>query len=813
MIERTAQDVRHAVRLMARYKGFTTAALITLALGIGANTAIFSIVYGVLLRPLPYGNAERMIRVWEEHPGGAAVVRAPLLSNRTFHQWLEARRTIDHLAAFKRSGFTLGGTGEPVRVAAAEVSPALFTMTGAVPAAGRLLVDDDAAEGASQIAVLSYGFWHERFAADPAAVGRALTLDGRSITVVGVAPPGFYFPDREVRMWLPYRVPRVSTDPAQQQIDIFGAIARLRPGATAEQAAAEGTSAARGAGPRGMIADLIFGKGGPVEVRTSRLIDDMTSRVRPALLLLAVGVGFVLLIACANVANLLLSRGVARQRELAVRSAIGAGRRRLAVQLVTETLVLAVAGGALGVLLAWLLIRVLPALAPADFPRIADIHMDGTTLMFGCAASVLAGLLSGVLPGLRASTADLAGLLRSGVSPGTRTRRLGAGLLLVEAALCVLLLVGSGLLIRSFGRLAGVNPGYDANNVLLARLYFSAGERPAAATLAVIDSLLARLRSAPGVTSAGASNMAPFVRATAVSSFSIPGTGADGQPLMARALNYVVTPGYAEALSLRLVEGRLFEPADFSAGAMPMLVNEEFARAYLNDGRPVVGRQFPGGGEAPPREIVGVVGNVLKDGLDSEPQSEIYVLPRGNHRFTSQLSLVVRTAGDPLAVVPVLRSIVRDVDPSAAVDDVAPLATRMSESMGQPRFSAAVLALFAIAALALAATGLYGVLSYQVLQRRREMGVRAALGASRGRLLALVLREGLAVTVAGLVLGLGAAALLTRLMEGLLFGVTPLDAPAFLAAPIVLLAVALLACLLPARRAAGVDPAEALRAE
>jgi predicted permease len=806
------QDIRHSFRLMLRHPGFTAAALVTLALGIGANTAIFSIVYGVLFRPLPYKQADRLIRVWEVHPGGNPPVRGPLFSNRTYYSWIEQPQAIDRLGAFSRTAYTLTGSGEPSRIAAMQVSPALFDLLGATPRAGRLFAEDDARDAGADSVVLSYGFWRERFGADHAAIGGTLQLDGRSMTIVGVTPPGFYFPDRDVQLFVPYRVPRVP-GPQEGGISIFGAVARLRPGYTLEQAAAEGTAAARNTGPRGMVADLLFGKGGPVEVRTERLLDEMTSRVRPALVLLAIGVGLVLLIACANVANLLLSRGVARQRELAVRGAIGAGRRRLVGQLVTETMVLAMAGGALGILLGWMLTRVLPALAPADFPRLADIRIDATVLAFAVCTTIVAGLMSGVLPGLRASGGDLTSILRSGVSPGTRNKRVGASLLLAEAALCVLLLVGSALLIRSFVRLTQVEPGFDPANVLQARLYLSAGERPPAATLAIIDRVLDRVRQQPGVAAAGASNMAPFVRATAITGFSIPGTGPDGQPLIARAISYVVTPGYAEALKLRLRDGRLFEPRDMSSGILPMLVNEEFVRAYLSDGRPVVGRQFPGPPEEPPREIIGVVGNVLKDGLDAQPQSEVYQLARGRWRFTSQISIVARTTGNPLDLAPAFRAAVREADPGGALDDVAPLSSKLSASMGQPRFAAAVLGLFAIVALALAATGLYGVLSYQVLQRRREMGVRAALGASRGMLVRLVIREGLTVTVAGLLLGLGAALLLTRLMQGLLFGVRPLDAPSFLAAPLILLLVALAACLLPARRAAQVDPAEALRSE
>jgi predicted permease len=812
-MEQLVQDVRHALRLMIRHPGFTAAALVTLALGIGANTAIFSIVYGVLFRPLPYRDADRLIRVWEVHPGGNPPVRAPLFSNRTFHSWVESPQAIDRLAAFSSAAYTLTGSGEPTRIGGMEVSPALFDLLGATPFVGRLLTEDDAADAEPSSVVVSYGFWRERLGADPAAVGKTLQLDGRSMTIVGVTRPDFCFPNRDVRLWVPYRVPRVATGPQQGGIDIFGAVARLRPGYTLEQASAEGTAAARNAGPRGMVADLLFGKGGAVEVHSTRILDEMTADVRPALVLLAIGVGFVLLIACANVANLLLSRGVARQRELAVRGAIGAGRRRLVRQLVTETMVLAIVGGGLGLLLGWMLTRGVPAMAPADFPRLADIRSDRVALAFAVGASIVAGLLSGVLPGLRASGGDLTSILRSGVSPGTRNKRLGASLLLVEAALCVMLLVGSGLLIRSFIRLAQVEPGYDPSNVLHARFYLSPGQRPPAVTLATVDRVLERIRQQPGVVAAGASNMAPFVRSVAISGFTMPGTGPDGQPLVARAISYVVTPGYAEALKLRLRQGRLFEARDMSSGILPMLVNDEFVRAYLNDGRPIIGRRLPGPEKEKPREIVGVVGNVLKDGLDAQPQSEIYHLPREGWQLNSQVSIVARTTGHPADLVPALRAAVREADPGGALDDVAPLATRMSASMGRPRFAAAVLGAFAIVALVLAATGLYGVLSYQVLQRRREMGVRAALGASRRRLVALVIREGLMVTIAGLVLGLGLALLLTRLMQGLLFGVRPLDTPSFLAAPLILLVVALLACLLPARRAALVDPAEALRSE
>jgi predicted permease len=808
------QDVRQALRAMAQQKGFTVAALVSLALGIGANTALFSVAYGVLLRPLPYAEADRLVRLSEQHPGAVAAVRAPLLSNFTFEAWQKATRTLEGLAAYSRELYTETSGPQPMRLSGTAVSPALFPLLGVPPAAGRLLLADDAREGAAPVVVISDRLWRDRFGGDPSAIGRSLTLDGTPHTIVGATPPEFYFPGRETLLWTPYTVAPGVAREGHQSISIFSAVGRLRHGATAAQAAAEGTAAARGA-ERPMIAEAIFGKGGPVEVRVKTLLAEMTERVRPALLVLGVGVGFVLLICCANVANLLLSRGVARQRELAVRAAIGASRRRILRQMVTESLVLSVAGGLLGLALCWALLRALPALAPADFPRLADVRMDGRTLAFAALAAVAAGLASGLLPALRAAGTGLLSALRegAGASAGARTLWLRWGLLVVEAALAVVLLVGAGLLVRSFARLMQVDAGYDPGNVLLAQVGLGP-EAPPEGTKALLEALLERLEATPGVEAAGAGNMAPLLRSTAITLFNLPEPGPQGEPITARAVTYVVTPGYAEALSLRLKEGRLLAAGDLRSGTRPILVNEAFARSYLADGRPVVGRRWESlpGAENVPTEVVGMVGNVLKDGLDAEPQSEIYTLPEYGFRLEREFTVVVRTAGDPLRTVPAVRALVGELEPTAVVD-VATLASRVAASVAQPRFAAATLAAFALLALTLASTGLYGVLSYNVSQRRREMGVRSALGAGQGSIVGLVLRQGLLVTVAGLALGIAGAAALTRLLGSLLFGVTPLDAVAFGSAPLLLLAVALVACLAPARRAAAVHPTEALRGE
>jgi putative ABC transport system permease protein len=803
-------DIRHTFRLMRRQKAFTAAVLVTFAVGIGANTAIFSMVYGVLLRPLPYATADRLVRVSEVHPGGVAVIRNPMLSNWTYYAWTP--KTLDALAAYGSEELTLERNGQGERVTGANASPVLFSMLGAQPALGRVLRGEDAAPGAPPTVVLSHTLWRDRFGADALLVGQTIRLGDIARTVVGVMAEDFYFPDRQARFWIPHRVPRPGEIPSRA-FGGFYAVGLLKPGATVEQVAAEGTLAALSAGRRPPAADLVLGKGGPVEVRARPLADELTHRVRPALVVLLASASLVLLIACANVTNLVLSRGVTRRRELAVRVALGGSSARVARQLITETLVLAAIGGVLGVALGFALTRAVPLLAPRDFPRLADIHVDGVALAFSSVVSIVAGLLAGLVPALRVARGDLLVDLREGTrtSAGKHTRRIGAGLLVAETAVALVLLVGAGLLGRSFVRLLAVDPGYNTAGVVLARIHLpggSDGRRNLHAASAVLD----RVRTLPGVHAAGVGSMAPLTSMSAVIMVMMRGDSAE--PLTARARSYVVTPQYAEALSMRVVEGRLFNEGDAASATRPILVNEEFVRSHLNDGRPAVGRRFVNElwGEAPV-EIVGVVGNVLKDGLDTSPQAEMYNLPRAPFAFHTVLNLIVRATADPVSLAAALRQAVRETLPSAAMGELEPLDSRVAASVSQPRFAMLVFVAFAAVAMLLAAIGLYGVLSHQVLQRRAEMGVRAALGATPRALVALVMREGLLVTTAGIVLGLAGAAWLSRLLQSLLFGVTPHDAAAFVAAPLALLVVAVLATVIPARRAAATDPIDALRHE
>jgi len=817
------RDVRYAFVTLRRNTGFATAGLLTLALGIGATTAVFSVVYGVLLRPLPYADPARLVRLSEEHPGAVSPLRAPMLSNLTYYAWSAAPRTVEGFAAYRSSAYTVTRDGDSARLEGADVTPSLFPMLGETPALGRFLRDDDAKTGSAAVAVLSDRGWREQFNADPSIVGRGVDVDGRPATIVGVARPGLAFPNHDALLWMPLVIPPPAPDmvagrPSGRMAVMFG-LARLKPGATPAQAEAEGTAAARSM-VRPMAANLLFGVGGPPVVHVRGMVDEMTSRVRPALLVLAAGVVCVLLIACANLANLFLSRGIAREREMTVRAALGASRGRLTRQLLTESLVLAGIGGAFGLGLAAALVRLAPAVAAADFPRLDAVRIDARAIACTIAASLATALLSGLAPALRGARVNLNDSLRGGDGAsaggfrGARAHMLRDALLVAESAFAVLLLVGAILLARSFVTLTRVDAGYTPDRVLAVQVYIPGGnsDDAAARTQQLVAPLLERVRATPGVVAAGAGNMMPLDNSTMISGFPSPWIPPGAEPRNARAISYIVTPGYQEALGLRVRRGRLFTDGDMASGTRAWVVNEEFARLYLPP-QPL-GYRFEQrrDTDSVTVEIVGIVANVLKDGNDRKPQPDLYVMARDRAEFGSRFEVAIRTTGAPASVAPAVRAIIHETLPAAAIETV-PLSQRVAASVDQPRFAAAVLVAFALVALVLASVGLYGVLSYGVSQRRRELGVRAALGASPGDLVGIVVREGLALATVGLAAGLGAAAALTRFMQAALFGVEPLDAVSFAAAPLVLLLVAAAACLLPAARAAATDPAEALRSE
>jgi putative ABC transport system permease protein len=803
-------EIRLAFRVFRDHRAFVLAAVLTFGLGTGATAAVFSVVYGVLFRPLPYASPDRLVRVSEFHPGANAPFRGAWLSNLTYYAWRDDARAIGPIATYGSHAYTVGFE-VPERLDAATVSPELFGVLQVTPAVGRFFVDEDANEGAAPVVVLSDGLWRSRFGADPNAIGRTMTLDGKAFTIVGVAPASLTFPTGDGRFWTVSGMQRPGSGD-NVRISVSQAIARLRDGVTLEQASAEGTAVARRT-PRPFVAEMMFGKGGPVEVRVRGVVDELTGTIRPALVVLAAAVAALLLITCANVANLFLSRGVAREREIAVRVALGASRTQLVRQLLGESLVVAAAGGIVGVAVAWSLLRLLPLAAPENVPRLSEVRLDALVLSFAVVMTLAAGVLSGLIPALRAARPDPLPSLREavGASSGARTIRLRKALLAAEAAVAVVLLVGSMLLARSFVRLLHVDAGYDAGHVLTARIYLPGSGGGQADTVAFLGEFLPRVRALPGVVAAGAANMAPLGGSTSIAGFTLPRPGRD--PVTARGLAYWGTPGYAEALRLRLRQGRLLRETDLTSPIQAMVVNEEFVRIFLSDVNPI-GLQFPSIlTRDATAEIVGVIGNVLKDGLDAAPQPEVYVGLSHKYSVRNEINLVLRSEGNPADLTASIRQAVRDVRSDAAIDAIATLDSQVSASVAQPRFAAAVVAGLAALAVLLSAIGLYSVLAYTVSRRTREIGVRTALGASRRNVVAMVCREGLAVAAIGLALGLGGAAIGTRFMQSLLFGVEPLDAISFVSAPAILLVVAAIACLLPARRAVATDPTVALKTE
>jgi predicted permease len=809
------RDVKYAVIVLWRERGFAAAAILALALGIGATTAVFSVVYGVLLRPLPYPEPDRLVRIYEEHPGAPKPPGDLETSNTTLNAWLPRLRTLEDIAPYYALEYTVTFPDGPVRVHGGQVGPALFPLLRAVPQAGRFFLPGEDAPRGNLFVVISDRLWRDRLHAAPDAVGRALTIEGKPHVIVGVARPDFHFPDAETQLWTPYDDPTRLDPTVQGGVWLTLAIGRLKPGVTAAQASAEGTAAARSV-TRPRVLDVLFGSGGPVEVRAVPMVQEMTAAVRPVLLVVSASVAFILLIACANVANLFLSRGVARQREFALRAALGAGRARLARQLLAESLLLSIVGAAAGLLLAWGVVRAFGVLAPADFPRLHDIRVDRPVAVFAALVSIAAAVLTGLLPAVRGTSFNLTASLYGGDGAvaggfrGARARFVRDALLVGEAALAALLIVGAALFGRSFQALTGVDTGYTPGNVLVAQV-FPPPDAEARRIGEFTATLLDRVRADPAVVSAGIGNMVPFSESTYVTAFDVPAASAAGKPARVRAWSYQVTPGYVESLGVRLRAGRLFDRGDEQSGRYPVLVNEEFARRYLDADR-VLGRTLAGPYGAKHRaEIVGIVGNVLKDGADKTVVPDIYTVVRRDNPLGYELDLVVRTAGDPARSAAMVCQVVRALDPNAVVGATLPLASRLRASYAQPRFATAVLGAFATLALLLASLGLFGVLSYTVTQRRRELSVRAALGADRRNLLSLVLREGLALTAIGVGAGMGGALLLAQTIRGLLFGITPADPLAYAIAPLVLLPIAAAACLLPARRAAAAAPAEVLR--
>ena len=806
------KDIRYGVRGLLKHPGFTAIVVITLALGIGASTAIFSVVDNVLLRRLPYRNAERIVAIEEMNREGTR----GQVTSANFLDWRAQNTVFEHLAAIKTTTTNLALSDHAERIDLAQTNANFFDVFGVAPQYGRLFIPQDEQAGHEPVVIVSDTLWRRRFGSDPSLVGKQLTLDGRNFTVIGITPPGFQYPDK-TELWVPplKLVPELYANQDVTQTRGMGylaAVALLKPGVTLPHAAAEmETITARLRQQYPTTNNRRFN-------RVVSLHEHLVGDTNKVLWLLLGAVTFVLLIGCANVANLLLASGAARQKEMAIRTALGASRWRVMRQLFTESTILALTGGAVGVLIAIWGLAAITKLLPGDFPRLNEIHLDLRILGFTFAASVLTGILFGLVPALQISRPDVQESIREtgrGASGSRRQNRFRQALIAGEIALCVVLLAGAGLLFRSFLRLQSVNTGFVSGQVLTARLTPSGTSYNNQADYdKFYNQVIEKVSAIPGVQDAGLINTLPLDKG--------PTTGfrVEGRPVLTPdkwpMVNYrAVSPNYFRAMGIPVVQGRAYTERDNSNAPAVMIINQQTAREIFPDENPVGKRITFGNVDQNQQpvwfEIVGVVANVRSLELREESQSEIYFSSLQD--YWAAMSLVVRSTVEPSSLSAAVRQAVNEVDKSVPVSQVKTMDKVVSESITQPRFNLFLLVLFSTVAMLLSAAGIYGVTAYTVSQRTRELGIRLALGAQVGDVLKMILAQGMAVIGVGLVLGLAAAFGLMRLLRSLLFGIGENDPLTFVAITIVLLIVALIACYIPARRATKVDPLEALRAE
>jgi putative ABC transport system permease protein len=804
------QDLRYAVRMLLKSPGFTAVAVATLALGIGANTAIFSVVNAVVLRPLPYLDPARLMMVWLDNPRQS--IHEDVSSFPNFVDWREQNRVFDPLVTFYGTGFNLTGGGEPEQIRGAVVSAGFFRLFGVEPLHGRGLATDENEPGREQVVVLGHGLFKRRFGADPTVVGRTVSLGGRPFTVVGVMPPGFRFP-AEAELWVPLA-------PTGPFADLMGSrnslwlkvVGRLKPGVTLAQAQAQMSALAAALEKQYPDANAGYG------VNLEPLHEEIVGGIRPALMVLLGAVALVLMIACANVANLLLARAATRQKEMAIRSALGAGRRRVTRQLLTESVLLSLVGGTLGFLLALWAVDLLLALSPPGLPRLDEVGVDGRVLLFTLMVAVLTGLIFGLAPAVQTWKLDLNESLKEGgraSSEGGRSRRVRGLLVVGEMALALILLVGAGLLFKSFLHLREVEPGLDPRELLSARISLPRLKyQDGPPVVAFYDQLLERVRALPGVESASAISTLLLGRLAQSTSAQIegrpPSSAADLIPVPYDS----ITPGLFRTLGTPLLRGRHFTERDDARTPPVAIINDTMARRFW-PGQDPIGRRFTFGDPRQPDtvwfSVVGVTGDVKRSGLDSEPRPEsFFPLAQSPDRT---MTLVVRARTDAAGLAAAVRSAVWSIDPDLPVSDVRTVEELLAESVMERRFTMLLVGFFSAVALVLSALGIYGVIAYWVTQRTHEIGVRMALGARPADVQALVLRQGLRLAGLGIALGLAGAVGATRVLRSLLYGVSATDPATFAAIPALLAFVALLACYVPARRATRVDPLIALRCE
>ena len=815
-------ELRDALRTIRRQPWFAALAVLTMALGVGAVTVLFALVYAVLLKPLPWPDSERLVRVVESRGGQAPRVRGTI-SNATFNAWYGDAATLDAIGGWRIVAATLNaGGGDPVRLQTAAVTPSLFTVLRTAPHLGRVFVEDDGRPGGNfasrDLIVLSFGLWTSVFGARPEIIGSPVTVNGRPHTIVGVMPRDFAFPNRAIQAWTPWAVPSVVADGGARRMTIFSAIARLRDGVSVLQASAEATSRARSAPDPGLAAVAMFGDKGPADLTVLPAIDMMTSEVRPALLLILGGVLLLLLTSTANVASLQLARATTRRREFAIRTAIGAPAARLTRQLTAESTVLGVLGGGVGFVLAVAVVRVLPSLLPSDFPRVDDIVVDARSAAVSAVLSVAAGIACSLLPAFHARRLNVVdaladagftggGLLRS---PTVRARSI---IMTAQVAVACVLLVTAALLTRSFVALVDSDRGYEPRNLLTAHLPLPS-DFPVARRTALLETIAARMQSVAGVSGVGFGNALPLVTSGGFRAFRMrpPNAAAD---VDVNTMQRVVSPGYFAAMGVRLISGRIFTTGDSMTSRPVVIVNRTFAATYL--GPQPLGAIVPNlgmcRGDNDEWEVVGVVDDMRQAAVTDAPQAEIFMpyAQIGCPAAVSEPIVVVRATGDPTAHASTLRGVLRQEEPSFAFGSMMTMDERVMSTLAKPRLYAIVVVGLGTFALVIAAVGLFGVLSYSVAQRAREIGLHMALGARPVNVLRLLLRQVLVIAAMGIGAGLWLSFATSRWIVSMLYGVGPHDVATLLGV-VLLLAVAItVAALIPALRALRIDPVRVLR--
>jgi putative ABC transport system permease protein len=807
------QDLRYAVRVLFKSKALTAVALLTLALGIGVNSAIFSVVNAIVLRPLPYARSQDLMVIWGNlHKPGLEEIEISALELRDFQQQCQA---LDQIAAYSTDGFNLTGIDQPERLRGAAISANLFPTLGVQPQLGRNIAAEEDVNGNDRVVVLSYSLWQRRFGGDPSVVNRTIQLDGRTMNVVGVMPAGFHFPDRETEVWISLAFTPDLLEENNRGSHFLNVITRLKPGVTTSQAQADlDTVTAR------LSTEHTSTYRGGFSARVRSLHEELVGDLRRAMLILLGAVGLVLLIACANVAHLRLASATSRYREFAIRAALGARRGRVVRQFLTESVLLSLIGGAIGLALAVWVVRALVLLMPKNTPRIEEIKLDYHVVLFTLGTSLLTGIVFGLAPAFQAAKTNLNDVLKeAGRSGGDTSRRLRLRNLLVisEFALSLVLLIGAGLMVKSLLRLQEVKPGFEPAHLLTMRIALPATKyEKFTQSRAFFEQLFDRLAARPDVESVGAINLLPFGGGGGDRSFSIEDQPTPkGQSRPDEQIRFV-SPGYFHTMQIPLLSGRDFTRRDLPDTPPVAIANSAFARKFWADGN-AIGKRISFSANNPKwYEIVGIAGNVKHRGLDIADSPELYI-PAFQPPFADgnvpAMYVAVRTVNEPSLAAGAMRNEVAAIDRDQPVSSLMTMAQRISDSVAPRRFNMFILGLFAALALVLAAIGIYGIMAFSVVQRTHEIGVRMALGASATDVLKLVLRNGLGLALIGIVVGLVAAFAATRVLSSLLYDVSATDPVIFVIDAVLLAVAALLACYIPARRATKVDPLVALRYE